>query len=125
MTMAQRASADRLLGSKGQAITITRRAAGSYDTATGLAALVKTSQTGKGVILDFAAGVRNREGSTVLANDRQLYLSAVASDGTALTPPQVDDFVTAGGHDFVVTEVSSLAPAGLTIMYTCIVRGVA
>lgn len=125
MTTAQRLSADRMIEAKGQAVTLTRRTSGAYNPATGTASVTTTTQTGKGVILPFAQGIRKMAGSTVLATDRQCLLSALKSDGTALTPPQVDDTLTdANGDVWAVTEVNALAPAGLDIMFDLTVRGV-
>jgi hypothetical protein len=66
------------------------------------AAITTTTQTGKGVIFDFARGLRKMEGSTILAADRQLLLSALNSAGVELTPPQVDDIATIGGTDYTI-----------------------
>jgi hypothetical protein len=126
MTTAQRLSADRMIEAKGQAVTLTRRASGSYNPATGAASVTTTTQTGKGVILPFAQGIRKAPGTTVLATDRQCLLSALKSDGTALTAPQVDDTLTdSNGDVWAVTEVSPLAPAGLDIIYELTLRGAA
>jgi hypothetical protein len=116
-------SADRLIESKGQSVILTRRAAGAYNVATGAAAITSTTQTGKGVIFDFARGLRKMEGSTILAADRQLLLSALNSAGVELTPPQVDDIATIGGTDYTITEVSPLSPGGTAVLYDLTVRG--
>lgn len=116
-------SADRLIESKGQSVILTRRAAGAYNVATGAAAITPTTQTGKGVIFDFARGLRKMEGSTILATDRQLLLSALNSAGVELTAPQVDDIATIGGTDYTITEVSPLNPGGTAVLYDLTVRG--
>lgn len=126
MTTAQRTSANRMIAAKGQTVTLTRQASGAYSPATGAAAVTPATQTGKGVILPFGAGLRKQDGSTITADDRLCYLSALNSSGGALTAPKVNDTLTdANGSKWTITEVSALAPAGLSIMYELTIRGVA
>ena len=123
MTLAQRTTADRLIAAKGQAVTLTRRAPGAYNTATATASITETTQTGKGVILPFGEGIRKQAGSTVTAADRLCILSGLNSAGAALTEPKVDDKLTdAAGNAYAITEVSPLEPAGLAIIYELTIR---
>ena len=122
MTAIQRSTANRLIADKGLTVTLTRQAAGPYDPATGTSAITTTTQTGKGVILPFAAGLRHLAGSTIAIGDKNLLLSAIGSNGAALTPPVLDDKVTANGVDYVITDIAPLSPAGLDIMFDCTVR---
>ena len=124
MTVAQRTSANRMIAAKGQAVTLTRRSAGAYNTATGVAAVTTTTQTGKGVILPFGPGLRNQAGSAITADDRICYLSALKADGTALTAPKVNDELTdANSVKYTVIEIAPLSPAGLTVMFELTIRG--
>lgn len=118
MSVADRLSADAMIEEAGQAVTLTRRASGSYDTATGTAAITETTQSGKGVIFDFGAGLRKMAATSIPAVARQCYLSALNSSGGALSRPEVNDTLTAGGLAYTVTEVSELSPAGTDIFYT-------
>lgn len=119
MTAAQRAFADRMIAAKGQAVTLTRRASGAYNPATGAAAITTTTQTGKGVIFDFGDGLRKIAGTNIPATDRQCYLSALG-----ITRPEVDDTLTdASGVVYTVAAVSELSPAGTDILYTLTLRG--
>lgn len=121
MTTAQRTTANRMIAAKGQAVTLTRRASGSYDPATGTAAITTSTQTGKGVILPLA-GYRKAQGN-IVAGDETLLLSGLNSAGAALTAPHVDDEVTdAGGNVFSLVAIDPLHPAGLDILYDCVVR---
>ena len=123
MTVAQRLSANRMIEAKGQTVTLTRRAAGTYNPATATATITTSTQTGKGVILPFAQGIRKQSGSNVTAADRLCLLSGLTSAGAALTEPKVDDTLTdAGGAVYTITEVSPLEPAGLAIIYELTVR---
>lgn len=123
MTAAQRISADRMIAAKGQAVTLTRRASGAYNPATGQASITTSTQAGKGVILPFAQGLRKMAGTNIPATDRQCLLSGLRADGTPLDAPKVDDTLTdATGLTYAVTEVSPLAPAGLSIIYELTVR---
>jgi hypothetical protein len=125
MTVANRSTANRLIAAKGLTVTLTRQASGAYDPATGAAAITTTTQTGKGVILPFSAGLRHLAGTNIAIGDKQLLLSALKSDGTALTAPQLDDKVSADGVDYTITNIAPLSPAGLDIMYDCTIRAAA
>lgn len=120
MTVAQRLSADRMIAAKGQTVTLTRRTAGAYNTATASAAVTETTQTGKGVILPLA-GYRKADGKTIVNGDETLLLSGLASDGTALAP-SVDDKLTCVSGTYLVTVVDPLRPAGLAIIWDCVGR---
>ncbi len=124
MTTAQRSRAHDMIARNGQAVTLTRRASGTYNPATGTAAITTTTQTGKGVIFPFSAGLRKMAGTNIPASDQQCILSALNSAGAALTAPQVDDTLTdANGQVYTITEVAAIKPAGLSIIYELTVRG--
>ena len=124
MTIAQRQSANRMIAAKGQTVTLTRRIVGDYNPATGTAAIQETNQTGKGVILPFATGIRKLAGTNIAATDSQCLLSALDDWGDALVSPALDDVLTdAAGNAYTVIDVTALAPAGLPIMYDMTVRG--
>jgi hypothetical protein len=121
VTAANRSTADRLIAAKGQAVTLTRRASGAYDPATGTATITTTIKAGKGVILPLTP-YRKAMGN-IVQGDRQLLLSAIATDGTIITVPHVDDTVTlADGTIASIIGVDPLSPAGLDILYDCLVR---
>ena len=125
MTVRQRSTADALIRARGQSVTLTRRAAGAYNTATGTAAITLTTQTGKGVILPLSP-MTKVNASNIVAGDAQLLLSSLNSTGGVLTVPHVDDTVTlANGEVVSIVAVDPLSPAGLDILYDCIVRRVA
>lgn len=124
MTVAQRTTAHRMIAARGQAVTLTREASGAYNPATGTATITETTQTGKGVILPLA-GYRRVDGVHIIAGDETLLLSALASDGTALTAPLPGDVLTLadGTTKYTFTTVNPLRPAGLDIILDCVVRG--
>lgn len=124
MTTAQRLSANRMIEAKGQAVTLTRQASGAYNPATGTATITTSTQTGKGVILPFGPGLRKQDGSTITADERVCYLSALNSAGSALTAPKVNDTLTdAGGTDYTITEVTDYDPtSALPLLYELTVR---
>lgn len=122
MTVAQRINADAMIAAKGQAVTLTRRASGAYNPATGTAAITTSTQTGKGVILPLA-GYRKIDGTSVVAGDETLLLSGLNSAGSPLTAPIVGDYVTGtDGATYAMTVIDPLRPAGLSIMYDCVIR---
>ncbi len=106
-------------------MTLTRQAAGTYDPATGQLAITTSTQTGKGVILPFAAGLRHLAGTNIAVGDKNLLLSALNSAGAALTAPILDDKVTADGIEYVITDIAPLSPAGLDIIYDITLRSAA
>lgn len=123
MTVLQRFRAAEMIARKGQAVTLTRRAAGAYNPATGTATITETTQQASAVIFPFGQGIRKRGDSTVTAADRMCILSGLKTDGNALTEPKVDDKLTdAAGNAYTITEVSPLEPAGLVIIYELTIR---
>ncbi len=123
MTTAQRSTAHAMIAAKGQTVTITRRASGAYNAGTGAATITTSTQTGKGVILPFGAGLRKLAGTNIPEGAVQCYLSALKTDGTALDEPKVDDSLTdANALVYAVTEVSRLSPAGLPVLYELTLR---
>lgn len=122
MTASQRSRAAQMIAAKGQTVTLTRRAAGSYNPATGAAAITTTTQIGKGVILPLSA-YRKASDAIVVEGDRQLLLSALSTAGAAISAPNVDDTVTlADGSVSSIVAVDPLAPAGMDLIYDVTIR---
>ncbi len=127
-----RATAARLLGpiaqgGKAQAVTLTHKSSG-YEPATDTATPTAPTQTGSGVVLEYAtfirSGARNEPDSLIQRGDRQLLLSPLNSAGVPLTPPIAGDTVTlASGVGYTITAVAPLAPAGTVIYFECNIRG--
>lgn len=116
-----RATADKILRGKGQAITLTRQSSGTYAPSTGLATVSTSTQTGYGAVFEYVD--HNIDGTLVKAGDKQLLLSALNSTGTALTtPPIVNDTATIGGAVYTITSVKPLSPAGTTCIFECNLR---
>lgn len=118
---------DRLLKGKGQAVTLTRQSAGTYNTSTGAATITTTTQTGTGAVFEYGvqqAGIYNAPGSLVKVGDKQLLLSPFNSAGVALTAPVINDTVTIGGTVYTITQVKMISPAGTVVLYDCNIRGV-
>jgi hypothetical protein len=122
---ATRSSADRLIASKGQAITLTRQASQTYDPATGSATITTSTQSGRGVILPLnlqSSAFQKLQGN-VVAGDQQLLLSALTSSGTVLTAPHVDDTATdANSNVWSIVSVDPLSPGGTDLIYDCVIR---
>ncbi|MBO9602546.1 MAG: hypothetical protein J7496_08570 [Novosphingobium sp.] len=123
MTVAQRSSADRMIALKGQAVTIAATVDGAYDPATGGVSGDAYSATGKAVILPMSA-FKAASDSRVIAGDEQMYLSGLDSAGDALPePPNAAVITLADGSKRTLIAVDTLRPAGLPILYDCVVRG--
>lgn len=112
------------LGGSGQAVTLTAASGGGYSPATGKRAGQSTAaQTGSGIEDSYSA--REIDGSTVLAGDKRFMLSALASDGTALTMPAPGDLLEYGtGARWRIMAAEPYAPAGLAIYAMLHLRGV-
>lgn len=124
MTTTQRATAAAMIAAKGQTVTLTARTAGSYDTATASAAITTTDRTAKAVVLPLAH--YRKAAGNVVQGDETMLLSALDTAGAALTAPKVDSLVTdANGKVYTLIAVDTLAPAGLGLMFDCVVRGAA
>lgn len=113
--MSARDTAARLIRSNGQPVTVTRRAAGTYDPASGLT-VTPANQAGFGVVLPLSQMAKQR--TNIMESDQQLLLAA------PLAPvPKVDDFVTlADGSIASIVAVDPLSPAGTDLLYDCIIR---
>ena len=72
-----RTEAADMIADFGQAVTLTRRASGTYDPATGSAAITTSTQSGKGVILPLSAF--RKSGDSIIEGDQQFLLSALTS----------------------------------------------
>jgi len=114
------ATANRLLKGKGQEITLTRRTAGTYDPATGTAAVTTTTQTAYGAMFEY--GDKNIDGVLIKEGDKQLLLSAINSAGTALVAPALNDTVTINTVVYTVVRIKPLSPAGTTVLFDCNIR---
>lgn len=124
--MSYAATASRTLNTldrKGASVTVTYRASGAYDPATGLSSITTSTATAKGVILPFSQGLRKLGNTNIAIGDEQLLLSALTTAGAALTQPKVDDGVTVNGKAYNIVEVSPLRPDGATaVLYDITVR---
>jgi hypothetical protein len=126
MTYAQdRIDAAASLAEDGMTVTVTYRTPGAYDPATGTTSISTSTATAKGVIFPFSVGLRKMAGTNIVEGDQQLILAALATDGSALTAPKVDDTVSANGKSYSIVDVAPLAPGGTDLIYTCTIRGAA
>lgn len=114
--------AEELIAEFGQAVTITRSTAGAYNTASGTAALTPTTENGTGAEVAFTE--QAIAGTLVQGGDKKLLVSPLKTDGTALTKPQADtDTVTLlDGSVWTVKAVDTLAPAGVNVLFTLLLR---
>lgn len=123
MTVAQRSRAYDAIADKGQTVSIAGASAGAYDVATGTVSQTAYSATGKAVILPLNP-FRKTGNVNVKAGDEQMLLAGLATGGAALTQPPVDSVVTLadGTTKGTLVAIEPLAPAGLNIIYDCILR---
>jgi len=110
-------TAKRLLTRYGQALTITHYdTSDTYDSATGVAESIPSTQSGYGAIFDYKNS--EMDGTLIEKGDKKLLLSAVD-----ITAPQLTDIVTIAGIDYTIVSINTLSPGGVVVMYTCQLRG--
>lgn len=111
-----------MLKGKGQTVTLTKRTAGSYNVSAGSATVTTSTQSAYGAIFDY--GTKQIDGTLIKAGDKQLLLSPLKTDGTALTAPALGDTITdvAGTVYALVEPLKTLNPAGTAILYDCNMR---
>ena len=107
-------TAERLIASRGGALTITRSSSGEYDTETGTVDSAEQTVAGHGVRFPYT---RSDEGR-VKDSDTTWYLTL---DNMAFIPA-AGDIVTSGGQSWIVTACEPLAPGAVTLMYTVYAR---
>lgn len=121
-----RADAADMLAEFGQAVTLTRITPGTYDPATGTSTPTTSTQAGKGVILPLGTMMRRAmmaNGDNIIEGDQELFLSALTATNGVLTVPHVNDTVTdSAGAVWTITAIDPLSPAGVAILFDCIVR---
>ncbi len=122
MTVKQRLGAHRIIADKGQAVTLYRLAAGVYNPETGTAAQTESEQAARAVFFP-ANPYKKVVGQTIVSGDQQMILAALSATGAVLTSPHVDDVVEdANARRWSILAVDPLTPAGLDILFDCVVR---
>jgi len=115
-------TSNRLMSTKGQAVTLTSVTPGTYNPATGGITNTTTTQTGSGAVTEWDA--RHIDGELIKATDKRLLLSPLNSAGAALTTPKLGDTVTdaAGVVYIIVAPLKTVSPAGTAVLYDCNLR---
>lgn len=114
------ATASALVAKFGQAITVTRVAAGgAYDPATGaVEGGTAVAVNGIGVALDYAQ--REIDGTIIQSGDRRILIAASLS----ITPSAGDSLALAGGQMLRVMSSKPLSPAGIIVLHEVQARGI-
>jgi len=114
-------SVNATLKSKGQVVTLTKKSTGSYSTSAGSATVTTSTQSAYAVVFDY--GTKQIDGTLIKAGDKNLLLSPLKTDGTALTAPELNDTVIVGGITYTLVEpLKTLNPGGTVILYDCNMR---
>jgi hypothetical protein len=112
----------KLITSKGQSMTWSRRVASAYDPATGAASITTTDSICRGLILDYPektySAVATDGGMLVVRGDRKLLLAASGMSGF----PQPEDTFLVGSDVWSVVATKAVDPAGTVLVYECQVR---
>ena len=119
--------ADHIIGLTGQALTLTRRSAGTtYSPATGVT-VAATQSIVKGAVLPYESfkhsGFRMDPGTNLIEGDLIAMISPVGPDGKAIVPPQTNDQLTVGSNVYSIVAVTPHAPSGVDLLFMCGLRG--
>ncbi len=107
------ATALRLITKKGQAVTLTTKTPGAYNTATGGITVTEATQTVRGVVTNFAT--KDIDGDLIKADDVLLILAA--SGVTNKPQPDKSKVTLLSGVSYTVKNVLDVAPSGESIVY--------
>lgn len=109
-------SASRLLGDKGQAMTLRRRVSGAYDPAVGAATVTPSESPCIGAVFPYAAILI--DGTRIQAGDQKVLL---AVKGLTLDPA-IGDQLLIGSTTTNVVSVQPIGPDGTVVVYRLQVR---
>jgi len=109
-------SAASLIARKGQDVTLGKRTASTYNTATGVATNTTANHSFKGLVLEYDN--RERDGTVIQAGDRKVVL---AGKGATVTP-EAGDTITVGAVVFRVVNVQVVSEVTKALVFTCQVR---
>lgn len=121
MSIEDRRDAANDIRDEGQALTLVWTSAATYNTATATTSQTATTVNSWGVLLPLDKA-RKVDDTMIVAGDETLLLSALDDTGAAYEP-KVNGIITlADGSKRTLIAIDTLAPAGLTIMFDCVVR---
>ncbi len=106
-----RATAERLIREKGQAVTYRHVVNGEYDPATGAAGTTVTNHPARAAVFGFKNS--DIDGTLILKTDKRVLL---ACDSLAVEPSK-DGRLQIGGVDHEIVSVEPIAPAGTAVVY--------
>ncbi|CAB4169205.1 hypothetical protein UFOVP1516_75 [uncultured Caudovirales phage] len=120
------ATANKLLKKFGQSMILTSKSSGTYNTTTGSLSVSETTQNIIGVVFEWGSfdrpiyGMEFSKDSLIQVMDQQLIISAVG-----IIPPNLGDTVLIQGKQYtIVPPLKHVAPAGITVVIVCNIRGV-
>lgn len=113
------ATAQKLLSSFGQDVTVKRIITGTYDTATGSVSNTETTYTAKAVLLDYKRlDAGNGLAGLIQINDKKLLVSPVG----LTVAPDANDLVTINSEVWNVVNVKAIKPASIVVLYELQIR---
>lgn len=111
-----------IIKAKGGPVVVTLRTSGEYDPDTSSATVTETAYNGHGVLFEYGtlgSGRQRDRDSNVLAGDKELLLSALQADGSAMPRPDPDTtrVLAPDGVTYAVRGVKALEPSGVPVFY--------
>jgi hypothetical protein len=111
------ASIKATLQKKGQAMTLTRVSAGTYDPVTGnTTGATAATHTVHGIVTNYTTALKNAGDSLIQSGDRLATIEAVT------VAPAVNDTLTIGGIVWKIMAIDPIDPAGTAYIYKCQIR---
>ena len=108
---------DTLSSDLGQKVSVVISAADAYNTETGAVSATETTQEANGVV--FPIGEKFIDGTLIKGGDKKLLL-----DAANISIPNVGDKVLIGSKPHTITLVKILAPGGVNILCTLLLRSI-
>lgn len=109
-------AASRLISRKGQAVTLAKRTAATYNVSTGVASTTTANHTFNALVLEYDN--RERDGTVIQAGDRKFVLTG---KGATVTP-EAGDTITLAAVVFRIVNVQVVSDKASAIVFTCQVR---
>lgn len=104
----------------GLSLTLKKRVASSYDTATGTVTQTETNYTVRGYFYDYTPSMI--DGISVLRGDRRVVLDARQTDGTDTPAPDATDQIVGLGDTVNIVKVSEIKSGSAAMCYLLQVR---
>lgn len=109
-----------LIKEHGMALTLRKRAAGSYDSDLGTVTTTNTDYAVRGYFYDYTPDMI--DGNSILRGDRRVVLDSLLINGTATPEPDATDQIVGLGDTVNIVKVMEIKSGSSTMCYQLQVR---